>query len=229
MPGFCVGRPEDRRRMNGGQDAGRPRRFEPFPPLLSDPEIAAQEGLGCSCAQANQHLGFQQSQFSFEPGSAYRYFFGIRLLVDVLLAFGLPFEMLDHVGQVGFVPAYAGGFEGFVEQLARRTDKWLALDVFIETGLFPNENGLRMRGTKPEDRLRPVLPKRASPAISRRLAQAGDGFMTRGETCGVKRPGSSLGTDTPSLVFISNHCAESLRPGTIQQWGRERSPAPSHV
>jgi hypothetical protein len=103
-------------------------------------------------------------QFGIEPGPASGDFGSIWFFVDVLVTFGFPLKVFDHIRHVDFLAVYASRDETFVQNLSGWTNKGLALDVFVEPRLLSYEHHLCLRGAFAKHRLRRPSPKRASSA-----------------------------------------------------------------
>ncbi len=70
---------------------------------------------GCGSAETNNDLWLNQSNLGFKPGTAGRDFAGVGLFVNSSFATGFPFEMFDHIGNVGLLPINAGVGQGLVK------------------------------------------------------------------------------------------------------------------
>src|SRR6266545_3396366 len=103
--------------------------------------------------------------------------------------------MLHGIGDVGLVTRDAGIGERLVEKRAGRTDKWLALKIFLVAGLLADEHRPRALRSFAEYRLRRVLIQVAAATFLRRLTECT-------ETCGLrhKRRSGSLGLRHRSMV-----------------------------
>ena len=82
--------------------------------MLCTTEVASEQGLRCSGAEANDHLGLQGSDFSVEPRPASGDFGSAWLFVNAAFAARLPFKMFDGVCDVGFFAVDAGFLQGAV-------------------------------------------------------------------------------------------------------------------
>lgn len=89
----------------------------------------------------------------------------IRFFVNAALAPRLPFEVFDHVGDVGLLAIDAGFFKRIVEQLTRRTNERFAGQIFFVAGLFADKHDVCTAGAFAENGLRSLFPKVAGLAI----------------------------------------------------------------
>jgi hypothetical protein len=83
--------------------------------LPGDFEFGPKQSLGGSGSEANDHLGFDQTDFGFEPGTAGSDFASIRLFVNATFAARFPFEMFDYVGDVSLRAIDAGFDQSIVK------------------------------------------------------------------------------------------------------------------
>ena len=100
--------------------------------------------LGGRCAKRDDEIRFDPGEFAIQPEAAGPHFAGIRPLVQAALAARLEFEMLHRVGDVSAGPVEAGFFQCFVEYLSRRSNEWLAGEVFLVARLFADEHHRRI-------------------------------------------------------------------------------------
>jgi hypothetical protein len=64
----------------------------------------------------------------------------VRSLVQAPLASQLVLEVLHSVGDIGLRAHDAGGLEGAVQELARRTDKWPPFSVLHVSWLLAHQH-----------------------------------------------------------------------------------------
>ena len=82
--------------------------------------------------------------------------------MDPTLAARLILEMLHRVCDVDYGPVELGGFEGVVEDLPGRTDKWPPGDVFLVARLLADKHQRGVGGPFTEYGLDRVLVERAT-------------------------------------------------------------------
>ena len=159
---FFVGRAQNRRRVDGGEQRWQTWHGEYFAALLRDAERAAEQGLSGRRSERYQQFGFDGLDLGIEPGTAGGDLACGRFLVDTALAARFPLEMLDGVGDVGFVAVDAGFFETAIEQESGGTDEGPAFNVFAIPRLFADKDEPRARPPFAEDGLRGMCVERAS-------------------------------------------------------------------
>ena len=81
---------------------------EEFAAVPGQPEIAANQGLGGSCAEADDNVGFDHEYFSVKPRSAGLDLARRRFFVQTTLATGLPTKVLYDIGNVDVLARYPG-------------------------------------------------------------------------------------------------------------------------
>ncbi len=140
LAAVVVGGAQNRRRVDGGEDGRQAGRKEGLAAILRDAKGAAEESLGGSGAEADDHFRLDLLEFGVEPGAAGGDFAGAGLLVDAALAARLPFEMLDGIGDVDVVAIDAGVGEAAIEKKSGGADKRRAFAVFTVAGLLADED-----------------------------------------------------------------------------------------
>ena len=105
-----------RRAENGGRmiRSGYPNGFvavEEFAPVLGEPKIAPEHGLGSGGAQADDNVGLDNKYFSVKPRSAGLDLTGGGFFVQTTLATALPMKVLHNIGNVDVVARYSGFVE----------------------------------------------------------------------------------------------------------------------
>ena len=95
--------------------------------------------------------------FRFEPWFARQYFPDRRLLVETAFTAPNPFEMLDRVRYINPFSRYTGFDERFVEHASRRSNKRMALAVFLITRLLADQEQVDFWRALAENRLNGVL------------------------------------------------------------------------
>src|SRR6059058_3746512 len=121
-------------------DVLRKVRFDELSALPRDPEVAPEERLSRSRAEADQNARLDHVELGLQPGPAGRDLRPVRLLVDASLAARLPLEVLDDVGDVDLAPVDASVLERLVEELSGRPDERLALQVLLVARLLADED-----------------------------------------------------------------------------------------
>src|ERR1041385_5778919 len=112
--------------MDSSHDVRRKRRRNKFTALFGNSKLWPEQGLGGGRTEGNDDVRFDERDLGVEPGTAGSYFQGVGVLVDPAFAAWFPFEMFDHVGDVGLLAIDAGRFQCIVEQTSGGTDKWSA-------------------------------------------------------------------------------------------------------
>src|SRR5258708_12531317 len=79
--------------------------------------------------------------------------------------------MVDDVGEAASFAIYPGLFQRIVEHSSRRSDEWMALDIFAITRLLADQHHFGARRPFAENRLRSALPDIASAAKLHRVPQ----------------------------------------------------------
>ena len=172
----------------------------PLAALAAHSKILSKQGLRGGRAQANEDLGLQNLKLCLQPWKARINFFGVGFFMNMLLALGLPFEMLYDVGYVHFFAGDPGLHEGFVEQLSGRPHEGFPCYVLIETWLLPHKDYFGACGARSENRLNAPFPKRASTAMPGRFAQFAERRMLWNQLRSTPRfePPPLLNFGTPS-------------------------------
>src|SRR5690348_12966326 len=102
-------------------------------------------------------------------------------------ALWFPFEMFDGIGDVDIPPGDPGLFQCFVQNAPGRSDKWMALQIFLVAGLLSDKDDICVSGAFAKHRLGRMLIEVATGAMFRRMSQ-----IPQGRVSGNKRSG---GTD----------------------------------
>jgi len=84
---------QDRGRVHRSHHQGRELKLQKLAAMLGDPEIAAEQRLGRSGAQADDNLRLQEGDFRIKPRAAGGNLSGIALFVDAALAAGFPLRV----------------------------------------------------------------------------------------------------------------------------------------
>src|ERR1051325_5867092 len=153
--------------MDRGHDVPGQRRFDQLATVLRHLEVISNQRLCCGRAATHHDFWFQQAEFGIQPWPTRGDFARVGLFVNAPLAFRFPFEVLHRIGDVNLVAIDAGFDKRFVEQLARRADKWFAREVFVVTRLFPYKNNFCVPRPFAKNRLRSGLPQGTSLAAAR--------------------------------------------------------------
>ena len=107
-------------------------------------------------------------------------------LVQAALAFRHPFEVLDHVGDVGVLARDPGRLEGLIQDPSCRPDERLPLEVLVVSGLLTDEHHARRAPALPEHGLGRVAEERTplaavcasrSDCIDRRAGRKGSALI----------------------------------------------------
>ena len=139
--------------MNGHDDGRRQRRGMGSSPQGCNRQGSLKHGLNRGTAHADNDRRFERRRFRFQPRSAGANMLARRFLMEAQLAFLKETKMFDGVGHVGIAPIDPGVLQGFIEQVSRRTNEWLALFVLLVAGLLPQKNHPRRRRPLAENRL----------------------------------------------------------------------------
>ena len=150
--------------MNCRSEQRGKRRFHHLAALPQNTEIARYQGLRSGRAKADDHLGTNPRNLGFEPRTARRDLPRVGLFMNPKLAALRRIEMFYDIGDVHLGAIDTSLLERVVEQLARRADERMALDVFSIAGLFADEHHFSPSRAFAEDRLRRTLPDVASTA-----------------------------------------------------------------
>src|SRR5262245_24799999 len=105
--------------------------MDQLPALSAHAEIFAEQCLCCRGSEADEDIRFQYGKLRFEPWLACANFAGIRFLVNPSLSTWLPFEVLDGVRHVRFIPIDAGFGQRLLENAACRSHERPSLQVFL--------------------------------------------------------------------------------------------------
>jgi len=170
MARFRVRRAQYRRRMNGGQHAGREIRWNRTPSVLRHPELPSEQRLRSRCPKTHQDPGLHEFNFGLKPWQTSLDLHGIRLRVDAPFSARFPLEVLDDIRHVSVGPCNTGFDQCLVKQLARWSDEWLPCEVFFIARLLTHKHQARVRTAFAEHRLSAPLPQRACLAARRLLA-----------------------------------------------------------
>jgi hypothetical protein len=100
-------------------------------------------------AERDDRRRFYQFALMVEPDFAALDLVIVRTLVQPALAAHLVLEMLDRVGDEGFVARDAGVLQRGVEQPASRADERFARKVFLVAGCSPTSMTAAWRGPSP--------------------------------------------------------------------------------
>jgi hypothetical protein len=124
--------------MNGGGHWAIWRRKH-LTAMLGNTKLGPEQSLRSACSQANDYAGKDCCDLLLQPWAAGRNFQRIGLLMQPDFTPRFPFEMLNRIGHVHFVPIHARGLQALIQQLAGRPDKRSPLMVFAITGLFAHQ------------------------------------------------------------------------------------------
>src|SRR5215467_9813422 len=105
--------------MDSSHEIGRKRRRNEFTTLFGNSKLQSQQRLGSSRTEGDDYVRFDKSDFGLKPGTAGSYFQRVGFFVDAAFTAWFPFEMFDHIGDVGLFAIDAGRFHCIVEQTAR--------------------------------------------------------------------------------------------------------------
>lgn len=130
-------------------------------------------------SEAYQNRGANHRHFRFEPRLAGSQLSAVRLLVNSPLAAFFEFEMLHGVGDIDGKAIDTGFDQRAIEEAAGGSDKWMALAVFLITGLFTNEHDGSRTLAFAEDSLSGMFVQIASVAGLHGLLQRGKGDFGR--------------------------------------------------
>ena len=156
---------EDGRRMVCGDDR-RPREIEDLSTGRTNAKARSEKGLTGGRAQRDDNRRVDDGQFRGEPLMAGDDFGLVWSLVNAPLPPRLPLEVLHGVGHVDGRPFDLCFSEGFIENAAGRTDKWLAGLILLVTRLLADEDEIGRGRPRPEHGLGCVAPQIAGPASS---------------------------------------------------------------
>jgi hypothetical protein len=126
--------------------------------ILLDRRGAAED---CSCRRRTERDDkgrVDQLELTLQPLMTRADLQLIRLLVNAPLAAQLELEVLDRIRHVRGLAIDGGIRECAVEELAGRSDEWLAHAIFLVAGLLAYEQDTGTLATHPEDGLRRVPP-----------------------------------------------------------------------
>src|SRR5216683_1715851 len=122
--------------MYGRGHKWRQRRRNERRALGADAKLRPQDRLRGGGSEADDDARLDDVDFRLQPGAAGVDLGRVRLFVNAPLAARLPLEVLHDVGDVDLGPVDAGLIECFVEKIARRSDEWPSLQVFLISGLL---------------------------------------------------------------------------------------------
>ena len=126
--------------------------------MIADLEPAAEERLPGYRAQSHGDPRPDHRQLRFQPAAAGHDLGSVGALVDAALAAGLPFEVLDRVGDVGVGTLDAALAQGAIQEVAGRADERVALLVLLVPGLLADQGQERVRAALAEHgRGRPLV------------------------------------------------------------------------
>ena len=163
---FLIGRAQDGRRMQSCSYDRRERGLHHLPTLAGDAEFAAQERLSRGCAQANQYLGLDYSQFGVKPRAASVNLRVARLLMNPSFSALIrrPFEMLHRIRDVYLAGINACLVQRLVQDFSGGSYKRTACPILLISGLLAHEHDSCFRSAFSEDGLRARLGEGASKA-----------------------------------------------------------------
>src|SRR6266566_1353979 len=123
MPGFLVGRPQQRGGMDRGKRIGRPARLDQPAAVARDAKGLAEQRLRRGRAERDDDAWLHFGDLRFEPGETRGDLHRAGLAVNAPGAARDPFEMLDRVRHIAPAAIDSRGFEAAIEQLTGPADK----------------------------------------------------------------------------------------------------------
>src|ERR1051325_9108888 len=126
--------------MHRGQHGWGERRGHEFSAFGGHFELPAEQRLRRRRAQADERPRLHDRQLIVYPGAARVDLALAGFLVDTAFPARFPLEVLDDIRDVDRLPIDAGFLERAVEQLPRRADKRMTLEVLVIARLFADEH-----------------------------------------------------------------------------------------
>ncbi len=125
--------------MNRNEEVGGPAIFQPLSAVTEDPNVATEERLRGSGAEADDNFRLHVFDFGFKPGAARRDVCAARRFMNAALASLFKIEVLHGVCYVHFTAIDARVDQSLIEQLAGRAYEGLSGQILLVARLFPDE------------------------------------------------------------------------------------------
>jgi hypothetical protein len=127
--------------------------------------LPAQQRLRRRRSETHNRARLHQANFRVEPGAARRDLARVGFLVNAPLAARFPLEVLDDVGHIHGSPIDRHLREHAIQELACRSDKGTAGEIFGVARLLADQHQLGPSAAFAEDGLRAALPEIAGAAV----------------------------------------------------------------
>src|SRR5580704_15126373 len=150
--------------MHGDRQASAVGERQRRPADFRDRDSLAGEAARRGDAERDDRRRFYQFALMVEPDFAALDLVIVRTFMQPALAAHLVLEMLDRIGDEGFVARDAGVLERGIEQAASRADERFARKVFLVARLFADQHDGGVARSLAGNRLGGVAIKRAAGA-----------------------------------------------------------------
>ena len=138
-----------------------------------------------ACAERHDDLRFDDADLGLEPGKAGLDFDRARFAVNAPRAARHPFEVFDHIGDIGLLAVDPRLHETAVQQPSRRSYEGVSGKIFGVTRLLADQHDPGSLRSFAEHGLRGVLVQIAAGASSGGIAQCAGCRLDRDQVPGI--------------------------------------------